>query len=161
VGALILGINFWPVNNMETTSLVLLAIAAVATPVFLFRERRAANPLYDLQVAARPTFWVAACAGIIIFRKPMGTPYVRQQNVQNVLGYSTVEAGAAILPAALAMVLVAPRSAKLVAQHGSRVTLLCGYVFLVLAFVGMLLLWKENTPYWQIAIPYVFIGIGV
>src|SRR5499426_799455 len=91
----------------------------------------------------------------------MGTAYVSQQYVQNVLGYSTVQAGAAILPAALAMVVVAPRSAKLVAAHGSRLTLLSGYVFLVLAFVGMLLLWKEDTPYWEIAIPYVFIGIGV
>jgi predicted MFS family arabinose efflux permease len=161
VGALILGINFWPVNDMETTALVLLAIAVVATPVFLLRERRAENPLYDLGVAARPTFWVAACAGIIVFGTLMGTAYVSQQYVQNVLGYSTVEAGAAILPAALAMVLVAPRSAKLVAAYGSRRTLLSGYVFLVLAFVGMLLLWKEDTPYWQIAIPYVFIGIGV
>jgi hypothetical protein len=86
---------------------------------------------------------------------------VSQQYVQNVLGYSTIQAGAAILPAALAMVLVAPRSAKLVAAHGSRVTLLSGYVFLVLAFVGMLLLWNEDTPYWQIALPYIFIGIGV
>jgi hypothetical protein len=25
----------------------------------------------------------------------------------------------------------------------------------------MLLLWNEDTPYWQIAIPYVLIGIGV
>ena len=161
VGSLILGINFWPVNDMKTTSLVLLAIALVATPVFLFRERRAPNPLYHLRIAARPTFWVAACAGIIVFGTLMGTAYVSQQYVQNVLGYSTVEAGAAILPAALAMVLVAPRSAKLVATYGSRVTLLSGYVFLVLAFVGMLLLWNEDTPYWEIALPYVCIGIGV
>ena len=56
------------------------------------------------------------------------------------------------------MVLVAPRSAKLVATYGSRFTLLSGYVFLFLAFLGMLLLWNEDTPYWQIAIPYVFIG---
>ena len=91
----------------------------------------------------------------------MGTMYISQLYVQNVLGYSTVEAGAAILPAALAMVLVAPHSAKLIATYGSRVTLLSGYVFLVLAFVGMLLLWNEDTPYWQIAIPYIFIGIGV
>jgi len=161
VGSLILGINFWPVNDMKTTSLILLAIALVATPVFLLRERRAPNPLYHLRIAARPTFWVAACAGIVVFGTLMGTAYVSQQYVQNVLGYSTVEAGAAILPAALAMVLVAPRSAKLVATYGSRVTLLSGYVFLVLAFVGMLLLWKEDTPYWEIAIPYVFIGIGV
>ena len=161
VGALILSINFWPVNGMETTALVLFAIAVVATPLFLLRQRRASNPLYDLPIAARPTFWVAACAGVIVFGTLMGTAYVSQQYVQNVLGYSTVEAGAAILPAAFAMVLVAPRSAKLVAAYGSRLTLLSGYVFLVLAFVGMLLLWKEDTPYWQIAIPYVFIGIGV
>jgi len=161
VGSLILGINFWPVNDMETTALVLLAIALVAAVAFLVRERRAENPLYDLHVAARPTFWVAACAGIVVFGTLMGTAYVSQQYVQNVLGYSTVQAGAAILPAAFAMVLVAPRSAKLVATHGSRRTLLSGYVFLVLAFVGMLLLWKEDTPYWQIALPYIFIGIGV
>jgi len=161
VGTLILSINFWPVNGMQTTALVLFAIAVVATPLFLLRQRRATNPLYDLPIAARPTFWVAACAGIIIFGTLMGTAYVSQQYVQNVLGYSTVEAGAAILPAAFAMVLVAPRSAKLVAAYGSRLTLLSGYVALVLAFVGMLLLWKEDTPYWEIAIPYVFIGIGV
>src|SRR4029453_9407994 len=161
VGGLILSINFWPVNGMETTALVLFGIAVVATPLFLIRQRRAANPLYHLQVAARPTFWVAACAGIIVFGTLMGTAYVSQQYVQNVLGYSTVEAGAAIPPAAFAMGLVAPRSAKLVAAYGSRRTLLSGYVFLVLAFVGMLLLWEEATPYCQIAIPYIFIGIGV
>jgi EmrB/QacA subfamily drug resistance transporter len=161
VGTLILAINFWPVNGMETTALVLFVIAVIAAPVFLLRERRADNPLYDLPVVARPTFWVAACAGIIVFGTLMGTAYVSQQYVQNVLGYSTVEAGAAILPAAFAMVLVAPRSAKLVAAHGSRLTLLSGYVFLVAAFVGMLLLWREDTPYWEIALPYVFIGIGV
>jgi hypothetical protein len=161
VGALILGINFWPVDDMQTTAIVLIAIAVVATPVFLLQERRAENPLYHLRIAARPTFWVAACAGIIVFGTLMGTAYVSQQYVQNVLGYSTVQAGAAILPAALAMVVVAPRSAKLVATHGSRLTLLSGYVFLVLAFVGMLLLWNEGTPYWEIALPYIFIGIGV
>ena len=43
----------------------------------------------------------------------MGAAFISQQYLQNVLGYSTIEAGAAIIPAAL-MVLVAPRSAKLV-----------------------------------------------
>ena len=59
------------------------------------------------------------------------------------------------------MVLVAPRSAKLAGLHGSRRTLLTGQSFLVVAFILMLLLWKENTPYWEVAIPYIFLGIGV
>jgi len=86
---------------------------------------------------------------------------VSQQYLQNVLGYSTLEAGAAFLPAVVFMILVAPRSAKLVETHGARFTLLCGYVFLLGAFATMLLLWKEGSNYWEIATAYILIGIGV
>jgi MFS family permease len=161
VAALILAINFAPLPDRGTLVLTLAAIALVAAGAFYLRQRRAANPLYDLDVAARRTFWVAACAGIIVFGALMGAAFVSQQYLQNVLGYSTLEAGASILPAALVMVLVAPRSAKLVGAYGARFTLLAGYVFLVLAFLTMLLLWNENAPYWQVAVAYVFIGAGV
>ena len=161
VGALILAINFAPVPNEGALVLGLAAIAAAALLGFYIRQRRAANPLYDLNVAARRVFWVAACAGIIVFGSLMAAMFVSQQYLQNVNGYSTLEAGAAILPAALVMVVVAPRSAKLVEARGARFTLLFGYVFLFLAFVWMLLLWNEGSSYWQIAAAYVFIGAGV
>jgi len=99
--------------------------------------------------------------GIIVFGALMGAMFIGQQFLQNVLGYSTLDAGAAILPAAFFMVLVAPRSAKLVASHGARFTLLCGYVLILLGFVTMLLLWKEGTPYWIVALGYAFVGAGV
>ena len=57
------------------------------------------------------------------------------------------------------MVLVAPRSAKLVGSHGSRATLLIGQS-IFLAFLGMFLLWKEDTSYWCDD-PADFLGIGV
>ena len=161
VGGLILAINFAPVPNEEMLVVGLLAIAAAALVGFLIRQRRAPNPLYDLNVASRRIFWVAACAGIIVFGSLMAAAFVSQQYLQNVLGYSTLEAGAAILPAALVMVVVAPRSAKLVEVRGARFTLLSGYVFLVLAFLTMLLVWDEGAPYWQIAAAYVFVGAGV
>jgi hypothetical protein len=91
----------------------------------------------------------------------MAAAFVSQQYLQNVLGYSTLEAGASILPAALVMVLVAPRSAKLVEARGARFTLLFGYVFLLFAFLWMLLVWDEGAPYWQVALAYIFIGAGV
>jgi MFS transporter, DHA2 family, multidrug resistance protein len=161
VGALILGINFAPVPNEGALTLGLLAIAAAATIVFVIRQRRARNPLYDLDVAARPTFWVAACAGIIVFGSLMAAAFVSQQYLQNVLGYSTIEAGAAILPAIVFMIIVAPRSAKLIEARGARFTLLFGYVFLLAAFLWMLLVWKEDASYWEVGLAYVFIGIGV
>jgi DHA2 family multidrug resistance protein-like MFS transporter len=161
VGALILAINFAPVPSAETAAIGLALLAAAAGIAFYLRERRAKNPLYDLSVAARRVFWVAAVAGIIVFGSLMAAAFVSQQFLQNVLGYSTLEAGAAILPAVVAMVIVAPRSAKLVGSHGARFTLLMGYGFLVLAFLSMLFLWEEGSSYWEVAIAYVFIGVGV
>jgi len=91
----------------------------------------------------------------------MGAMFVSQQFLQNVLGYNTVEAGAAFLPAIVLMVLVAPRSAVLIDTHGARATLLLGYVFLFLAFVWMLLFWEEGSSYWKIGMAYALIGTGV
>jgi EmrB/QacA subfamily drug resistance transporter len=161
VGSLIISINFLPVPNMTTAALILFGVAIVVLVVFFLRERRAKNPLYDLHVAARPTFWVAALGGIIVFGSLMGAAFINQQYFQNVLDYSTVEAGAAILPAVVFMVLVAPRSAKLVQTNGSRRTLLMGQAAIFLAFLGMFLLWKEDTSYWVVMIPLIFLGIGV
>ena len=134
---------------------------AAALLAFFIRQRRAPNPLYDLEIASRRIFWVAACAGIIVFGSLMAAMFVSQQYLQNVLGYSTLDAGSAIIPAALVMVVVAPRSAKLIEARGARFTLLCGYVFLFAAFLWMLLVWNESSPYWHIALAYIFIGAGV
>ena len=80
----------------------------------------------------------------------MAAMFVGQQFLQNVLGYSTLDAGVAILPAACCMVLVAPRSAKLVeaTAPGSR----CWWATCSACSgsSSMLLLWKEGIPYWQV-----------
>jgi hypothetical protein len=87
--------------------------------------------------------------------------FIGQQYLQNVLGYSTVEAGAAILPAAVLMVLAAPRSAKLVEAKGARLTLLVGYACCLLGFLTMLLLWDEDNSYWSVGLGYALVGAGV
>jgi DHA2 family multidrug resistance protein-like MFS transporter len=161
VAALVLGINFAAVPNSGALVLGLAAIVLAAGVAFVIRQRRASNPLYDLHVAGRRVFWVAACAGIIVFGTLMGAMFVGQQFLQNVLAYDTLDAGLAILPAAFFMVLIAPRSAKLVEARGARFTLLTGYALCLLGFVTMLLLWKEGIPYWKVGLAYAFVGAGV
>ena len=161
VAALVLAINFAPVPNKGALVLGLGAIALAGLIAFYIRQRRAANPLYDLNIAGRRIFWVAAVAGIIVFGSLMAAMFIGQQFLQNVLGYSTLEAGAAILPAALFMVAIAPRSAKLVEARGARFTLLVGYAFCLLGFLVMLLLWKEDIAYWKVGLGYALIGAGV
>ena len=161
IGALVVGLNFITVPNLQAFAMFLFAIAAIGLVLFVIRQKRAANPLYDLKIASRSTFWVAAVAGIIVFGSLMGVAFINQQYLQNVLGYDTLQAGAAILPAVIFMVLVAPRSAKLVHARGSRATLLLGQSILALSFVGMLLLWNEGTNYVFVAIPLALMGMGV
>ncbi len=161
VGSLILAINFAAVPDSTTLVLILSAITLVGVIGFVLRQRRAPNPLYDLHVAARPPFWVAAVAGIIVFGSLMGAMFVGQQFLQNVLGYTTIEAGAAILPTAILMVLIAPISARLVDRIGSRMTLLSGYVFVFLGFLTMLVLWREGSGYFEVGLAYAFVGAGV
>jgi MFS transporter, DHA2 family, multidrug resistance protein len=161
VGTLVLAINFAPVPNKAALALGLAAVALAAALAFVIRQRRAQNPLFDLKIASRRIFWVAACAGIIVFGSLMAAMFIGQQFLQNVVGYSSLDAGLAIIPAAVGMVLVAPRSAGLVESHGARFTLLVGYVFCLLGFLTMLLLWKEDISYWKVALGYAFVGIGV
>jgi MFS transporter, DHA2 family, multidrug resistance protein len=161
VAAVVLAINFAPVPGRGALAAGLAAIGLAAAVAFVVRQRHVRAPLYDLAVAGRRIFWVAACAGIIVFGTLMGAMFVGQQFLQNVLDYSTLDAGVAILPAVVCMVVVAPRSAKLVDEHGARLTLLVGYAFCLLGFLTMLLLWKEDISYWKVGLGYAFIGIGV
>ncbi len=161
VASLILAINFAPVPDGKTIEIVGAIVTVVAGVAFVLRQRRAPEPLYDLEVASRRIFWVAALAGIVVFGSLMGAMFVGQQFLQNVLGYSTLDSGLSILPAALFMVLIAPRSAKLVDARGARFTLLVGYACCMLGFLTMLLLWKQGIAYWKVGLAYAFVGAGV
>ena len=161
LGTLILAINFAPVPNMGFLILGLICMAILAGIFFFVRQRRIKFPLYDLNIAGRRIFWVAASAGIIVFGSLMGAMYIGQQFLQNVLSYSTFNSGLAILPGVIFLVLVAPLSARLVESKGSRFTLLIGYFFCLLGFLTMLLLWNDGIPYWKVGLAYAFVGIGV
>ena len=111
---------------------------------------------------SRRIFWVAACAGIIVFGSLMGAMFIGQQFLQNVLrllhgrGRRGDPSRAIVM-----MVIVAPRSAKLVEAHGARLTLLIGYVFCLLGFLTMLVLWDDGASYWPVGLGYAFVGAGV
>jgi MFS transporter, DHA2 family, multidrug resistance protein len=161
VAAVVLAVNFAPVPGGGTVAAVLAVAGLAVGAAFVVRQRRAPVPLYDLRVAGRRIFWVAAAAGIIVFGALMGAMFVGQQFVQDVDGYSALGSGLAITPAAVCLLLVAPQSARLIHARGSRVTLLAGYACCLLAFATMLLLWRQGTPFWQVALGFAFMGMGV
>ena len=59
------------------------------------------------------------------------------------------------------MVIVAPYSSTLIERHGSRNTLLLGFIVCMAGFSVMLFGWNIHTPMGIVILSYVLIGIGV
>lgn len=160
IGLLTLGLHFVAVPANQTFGIVAALVSVVVFIAFAWRQKRAPNPLFDLEVARRRIFWVAALTGLIVFGTLVGSMYVGQQYVQNVLGYSTLEAGLSALPMSVAMVAISPVAAMLIERLGSRLTLLIG---IALVFVGVALMftWREGASYLPVGAAYTVIGLGI
>ncbi|MGV1033707.1 MAG: MFS transporter [Microbacteriaceae bacterium] len=159
IAALVLGVNFVAVKPAQVFAIGAFVVTVVLGILFVWRQRTAENPLYDLSVAKRRLFWVPAIAGMIIFGTMMGSAFVGQQFLQDVLGLSTSVTGLTSLPAALALVVAAPISARLLMARGSRTTMVSGYIF-VLAGLALMFLWNEHTGMGPVIGSYVLTGIG-
>ena len=160
IALFVLGLGTITTPQTFSLALIMIAVAIVLVIVFVVHEKRAPFPLYNLTFAKRTLFWIPALGGMIAFGSLVGAMFIGQQFLQNVLGYSTFNAGIAVIPAALGMMAIAPVSARFDVSLGSRSTMLLGYAALLPAFLLMLVAWGETTPYWQVGIAYLLIGIG-
>ncbi len=160
IGLLTLGLHFVSTPAEVPSGLVLLAGSAVVFLLFFWRQKRAANPLFDLAIASRRIFWVAAVTGLIVFGTLIGSMFVGQQYVQNVLGYSTFEAGVAALPLSITMIAVSPLAAHLIESRGTRLTMALG-VSIVLIGIALMFTWREGSSYLPVGLAFGVIGIGI
>ena len=160
IGLLTLGLHFVSVASEVSIGIELLAVSAVVFGLFFWRQKRAPNPLFDLAIAARRIFWVAALTGLIVFGTLVGSMFVGQQYVQNVLGYSTFEAGCAALPLSVTMVLVSPLAARMIERYGSRLTMAVGVIFVLLG-IALMFTWREDSSYLPVGLSFAVIGIGI
>lgn len=159
IAALVVGLSIVFAPGQSAAGLVVLGSSVVVLGLFVWRQRVARFPLFDLSVARRRLFWVPATAGAIVFGGLVGAIYVGEQFMQNVLQYDPLEAGVAVVPAAVGLLGVAPLSARLVTRTGTRVTMLAGYGCVLVGFLTMLA-WREDTAYPLVGVGFLAIGAG-
>ncbi len=106
------------------------AVAAVSLAAFLVIERRRRSPMLDLTLFRSGTYAGANVAMLLVALSMFGVFFFVSLYMQNVLGYSAVQAGAAFLPMTVLIILVAPVAGKLSDRHGSRWLMSGGMVLL-------------------------------
>jgi len=87
--------------------------------------------------------------------------FIGQQFTQNVLGYSTFAAALVVVPATVFSAIGGQVAGTLITRSGSRSSLVLGLVSVALAFLVMLLAWRDDTWIGWILAAYGLIGLGV
>ena len=114
-----------------------LAGAAALLIVFVIAERRVAHPMLDLQLFRKPSFSGASIAAFVLSASMFAMFLYLTLWVQNILGYSALQAGLRFLPITMVSFAIAPVSGKLSERYGVRWFLTCG---LALVGIGLLLM---------------------
>lgn len=127
---------------------------------FVLFELRRREPMLDPRLFARRGFGVGSLSLTLQFFAQFGFLFVALQYLQFVLDYSPLEAGLALLPMALMLMAISPRTPRLARHLGVR---LVGAGGLALMGAGMLVLAALDTDsaYWHFGLGAIITGIGL
>src|SRR4051794_25548559 len=139
----------------------LLAVAAVALPGFVLVERRVSKvPMVDFTFFRSRTFLGANSVGFIVSFAMLAMFFFLALYMQNILGYSPVQAGVRFLPSTLVIMVVAPISGRLADRVGPRPLMATG---LTLTSFALFLQTRidVNTSYGLLLPAFMIMGAGI
>jgi EmrB/QacA subfamily drug resistance transporter len=138
-----------------------LAGGILALIVFLWHERRVQAPMLPLELFKTRNFSAGNLATLMIYAALSIATFLISVFVQQVSGYSAIEAGLALLPVTLLMFFLSPRIGALSARFGPRLFMTIGPIVAGCGFLLMLGV-GQHFNYWTRLMPGVIIfGLGL
>jgi EmrB/QacA subfamily drug resistance transporter len=135
-------------------------VAALALVAFLVLERHQRDPMLDLSLFRNTTYAGANLAMLLVALSMFGVFFFVSLYMQNVLGYSAVEAGAAFLPMTILIILVAPVAGKASDRFGSRWLMTIGMVLLGVQLLYLSQL-SATADFWSLLPGFLLGGLGM
>jgi len=115
-----------PSSGWHAGPLAALIAGVVVLAAFVFWERRAAEPIMPLGMFASAQFSTANVATFVVYAALGGAFFLLPIQLQVVSGYSPLEAGIALLPVTVIMLLLSARSGALAQRIGPRLQMTVG-----------------------------------
>jgi len=136
------------------------ALAGASLLAFVVIERRRRDPMLPLELFRSRTFTGANLVVLLVALAMFGVFFFVSLYMQNVLGYSAVQAGAAFLPMTILIILVAPIAGRTSDRTGSRGLLTVGMLLVALQLVLFSRLDADAT-FWNLLPALVIGGLGM
>jgi EmrB/QacA subfamily drug resistance transporter len=150
--------NSWGWSSPQIVGL--LAGGVIGLAAFVAIELRVAAPIVEFALFRTRQFIGANLVAFIITFAMMGTFFFMALYMQDILGYSALEAGVRFLPTTLVIAVVAPISGRLADRLGPATPMSAGLAILAVSmfmFAGI----STSTTYSGLLIPFILMGFGI
>jgi EmrB/QacA subfamily drug resistance transporter len=150
--------NAWGWSSPEIVALLVSSVVLMGA--FVVIEARVRAPVVEFPLFASRNFVGTNLVAMIVTFAMLGQFFFMALYMQNILGYSALEAGVRFLPATLMIVAVAPLAGRLMDRIGARWPIAAGLVL-----VATSLYWLTTidiaTTYGDIWPSFVLMGLGM
>lgn len=162
LGGVVFALIEGPIRGFSDPMIIgALMVALVGGVAFVFVERRVKEPMLPLGIFASRQFTGANLVTLLVYAALGGAMFLLGIYLQESLGYSALEAGAAFFPITILMLLLSPRAGQLAQRIGPRLPMTLGPVIMG---AGLLIAsWiVPGTSYGTTVLPAaVVLGLGL
>ena len=138
----------------------LLAGGLIGLAIFVAIELRVSAPMVEFALFKTRQFIGSNLVAFIITFAMMGTFFFMALYMQDILGYSALEAGVRFLPTTIVIAVIAPISGRLADRLGPATPMSVGLAVLAVSmfmFAGI----DTATTYAGLVVPFVLMGVGI
>ena len=135
-------------------------VAVVSLAAFLVLERTQREPMLPLDLFRNRTYTGANTVILLVALSMFGVFFFVSLYMQNILGYSAVQAGAAFLPMTLLIIVIAPLAGRMTDRVGSRWFMTGGMLLIAIQLVYFSRLGSDAT-FWDLLPAMLIGGIGM
>ncbi|WP_226036834.1 MDR family MFS transporter [Aquibacillus saliphilus] len=117
-------------------TLVILGLGSLALTLFIVRQLRMKHPMLEFRVFTYSIFPLAVIVGMIVFMGLIGVETLVPLYMQNMRGFTGLEAGLALLPGALITGFMSPITGRIFDKIGARKLAVVGLTIVTLSSFG-------------------------
>ena len=144
----------------STQIIALIAVSLVSLPLFVWVENRVKAPIVQFKLLSDRDFLGAIVVASVISFAMLGVFFFLALYMQDILGYTPLEAGIRFLPSTLMIVGIAPVAGRLSDRYGPR-WLIGGGLLIVSASLFTFSRIAVDSSYLDLLPGFMLLGIGI
>ena len=150
--------NSWGWDS--TSVLALIAVSIVSLIVFVLTENRVLAPIIEFGLFKSRNFIGSVITAFIISFAMMGVFFFLALYMQNILGYTALEAGVRFLPTTLVIMVISPISGRLADKIGPRWPIVAGMTLIAISLYLFSTI-EDGTTFGDILPSFIVLGAGI